>query len=328
MRNRGAFREVRVRWESCREDPEALRRLQAELEGDPRRQVRLLRERIRRRLEAAEREAGRLDGLWVLEREAARDGFVRVAGVDESGRGPLAGPVVAAAVVLPPGFAIDGLNDCKLVPAQERPVLAREIRRRALAVGVGWADPPEIDRLNIHRASRLAMRRAVETLSPPPDCLLIDALEVPELVGIPQRAYVKGDARSASIAAASLVAKVHRDRRMALLSRRRPGYGLERHKGYATPEHLEALERLGVSPDHRYSFAPVRAVLQARWGDLAEHLERRAAEACSQAALREALDLLGRLASGLEPPILGRLRVQFRRRAAELGFPSLSEGEP
>lgn len=183
-----------------------------------------------------------------------------VAGVDEAGRGPLAGPVVAACVLLDPARPIPGLADSKTLSAGRREELAGLIRERALAWAVAEASVSEIDRLNILRASLLAMSRAVEALSIPPDEVLVDGLHCPT-VGCRTRAVVGGDAIVASISAASILAKTVRDATMVQLHARFPGYGFDRHKGYPTPEHCEALRRLGAIEAHRRSFAPVRDVI-------------------------------------------------------------------
>ena len=190
-----------------------------------------------------------------VENALRRLGLDRVAGVDEVGRGCLAGPVVAAAVVLDPDAHIAGLADSKLVPPEEREALLPLIERRALAWAVGIVDPPDIDRLNIHRASFKAMREAIGALAPLPDVVLVDGFRVPDLA-IPQRGIVKGDRRCAAIAAASIVAKVTRDRLMLALHGADPRFGFDRHKGYATPEHLAAVARYGYSGVHRRSFRP------------------------------------------------------------------------
>lgn len=187
-----------------------------------------------------------------------------MAGADEAGRGCLFGRVYAAAVILDADNPVDGLADSKTLTAGRRGALAEEIRRRAAAWAVGWADASEIDRINIYQASRLAIRRAVEKLDPPAAYLLIDALTVD--VDLPQEGIIKGDAKVASIAAASILAKVARDEWVERVDAEYPGYGLARHKGYATPEHREALERLGPTALHRRSYAPVRAALQGRLG--------------------------------------------------------------
>lgn len=192
-----------------------------------------------------------------IEREVRARGFRAVAGVDEVGRGALYGPVVAAAVILCPDRPVRGLNDSKLLDAERREVLDARIRERAVACAVAAVDAATIDFMNIYQASRLAMRTAVARLDPAPDFVLIDA--VPLELGIPQRPLVKGDARCHAIAAASIVAKVHRDRLMRIWDQVFPQYGLASHKGYSTPEHWKALEQYGPTPLHRLSFEPVRA---------------------------------------------------------------------
>lgn len=181
-------------------------------------------------------------------------GFVRVAGVDEAGRGCLAGPVVAAAVILS-SRRLDGLRDSKLLTRAARERLCGRILRSCLAWGVAMRGPAEIDRVNVHRASLAAMRDALHGLAPLPDFVLVDAFRVPSLF-IPQRGVVGGDRRCACIAAASIVAKVWRDREMVRLHEADGRYGFHRHKGYATREHLAALARHGRSPAHRRTFRP------------------------------------------------------------------------
>ena len=187
-----------------------------------------------------------------------RVGILHVAGVDEVGMGPLAGPVVAAAVVLPTGTRIDGVADSKVLRAAVREKLAAEIRRQALAVGVAVVEPDEIDRLNIYQAGLRACRLAIEALAVVPGFVLVDGREIPGLT-MPQSAYPKGDTFVCSIAAASIVAKVHRDALMCELDERYPGYGFARHMGYSTRAHFAAIREHGPSPVHRRSFAPVRA---------------------------------------------------------------------
>ncbi|GIX22596.1 MAG: ribonuclease HII [Gammaproteobacteria bacterium] len=185
-----------------------------------------------------------------------------IAGVDEAGRGPLAGPVVAAAVVLDPARPIDGLADSKTLSPRRRAALAERIRREARAWALGWAEVEEIDRLNILQAALLAMRRAVAALQPAPSRVRVDGLHAPPL-DCPVETVVGGDASVPEIGAASILAKTARDAHMRALAARYPGYGFERHKGYPTAEHLAALRRLGASPVHRRSFAPVAAVLDS-----------------------------------------------------------------
>ncbi len=195
-----------------------------------------------------------------LERLLWRVGIEHVAGVDEVGMGPLAGPVVAAAVVLRRGARIEGLADSKALSPGRREGLAREIRRRASGVGIGTSSPEEIDRLAIHRAAFLAMRRALAALaSLVPGYLLVDGREIPDLA-LPQSAFPHGDSFVASIAAASIVAKVHRDSLMRDYDAVYPAYGFGRHMGYPTAEHLCALRAHGPCPLHRRSFAPVRGL--------------------------------------------------------------------
>lgn len=189
-----------------------------------------------------------------------RVGIRHVAGVDEVGMGPLAGPVVAAAVILPAGTRIDGVADSKVLSARDRESLDAVIRARALAFGVAVVEVDEIDRVNIYQAGLLACRRAVEALSPAPGYVLVDGREIPGLP-VPQSAYPKGDGFVCSIAAASIVAKVFRDALMCTLDATFPAYGFARHMGYSTAAHLRALREHGPSPIHRRSFAPVRAVL-------------------------------------------------------------------
>jgi ribonuclease HII len=192
-----------------------------------------------------------------LERELRTRGYMCVAGVDEVGRGSLFGPVMAAAVILSPERPVRGLNDSKLLEPERRETLAGRIRERAVAWAVAAVDAATIDSINIYQASRLAMRLAVARLHPAPDFLLIDA--VPIDLSLPQRPLIKGDARCHAIAAASIVAKVHRDECMRVWDRVFPEFGLASHKGYSTPEHMRALERFGPTPLHRLSFEPVRA---------------------------------------------------------------------
>jgi ribonuclease HII len=186
-----------------------------------------------------------------FERAARQLGWTRVAGIDEAGRGALFGPVVAAAVILNPKRRIVGLDDSKKLAPDRRFELAARIREHAVAWAVAEVDAARIDAWNIYQASRQAMTRALGELAVRPDYLLIDVL-------IEQKSLIKGDARSVSIAAASILAKTHRDTRMDEWDACYPGYGFAQHKGYGTPEHLDALKRLGPTPLHRYSFAPVR----------------------------------------------------------------------
>src|SRR5271154_2657585 len=189
------------------------------------------------------------------EKNAWASGAVMVAGVDEVGRGSLFGPVVAAAVILDRGYRVRGLRDSKLLLPERRELLAPRIREHVVAWAVAAVDAARIDEINIYQASRLAMREAVMRLAPAADHLLVDAMRLD--CELPQRAIIHGDALSASIAAASILAKVERDRMMCAFDAVFPGYGLASHKGYCTPQHLAALRELGPTPLHRQSFAPV-----------------------------------------------------------------------
>jgi ribonuclease HII len=193
--------------------------------------------------------------MRTLENALRRVGFVYVAGVDEVGRGCLAGPVVAAAVVLHPDKHIPGVCDSKTVQAPERERLYEKIVRHAVAWAVAGAEPAEIDRINIHQASLRAMQRAVLALAPLPDIVLVDAFRIPD-IPMAQRGVPHGDRRCSAIAAASIIAKVTRDRQMLELHGRDPRYGFDRHKGYATADHLDAVARFGYSDVHRRSFRP------------------------------------------------------------------------
>jgi ribonuclease HII len=225
------------------------------LRDDPRAGARAVAERIDKRNRKAQAEGRRLTRLCLFEAPLWEQGLELVGGCDEVGMAPLAGPVIAAAVILKPGSRIKGVNDSKQLTPEEREELEPEIRANCVAVGIGRAEVQEIDTINIYQAGLLALRRAVLALDPQPQHLLIDArkLDLP----IPQQPIIKGDAKSITIGAASIVAKVHRDRLMSQLDDEHPGYGFASHKGYPTPEHLAALEKLGACPLHRRSFAPV-----------------------------------------------------------------------
>ena len=186
-----------------------------------------------------------------------------LAGVDEAGRGPLAGPVCAAAVILDPKRPIEGLADSKKLSAKKREALAPLIRERALAWAVAWAEPEEIDRVNILRATMNAMRRAVGGLGVEPDCVWVDGNRLPDLP-YPAEAIVKGDAKVPAISAASILAKTARDAKMREYAEQYPEYGFERHAGYGTKEHVAALEKYGPTPIHRKTFEPVKSLLRAK----------------------------------------------------------------
>lgn len=196
------------------------------------------------------------ENMSVLEAHYREKGHLSIAGVDEVGRGPLAGPVVASAVILDPEVPILGLQDSKKLSQVKLNDLFEKIQKNALAIGVGVVSAAEIDELNIYQATKKAMREAVLGLHIQADFLLVDAMHIP--LKIDQESLIKGDARSISIAAASIVAKVTRDRMMVKLAETYPNYGFERHVGYGTKEHLSALDEFGITNEHRKSFAPVR----------------------------------------------------------------------
>ncbi len=230
------------------------------LAGDPRAGARAVYQAIQKRRRENRAEGQRLRRLLRYESELWQKGVELVAGVDEAGMAPLAGPVVAAACILPRDFRPRGIDDSKQLDADARARLAGEIKRSAVCWSIGIAEVEEIDRLNVYWAGILSLRRAVLRLATRPQHLLIDARRIRDL-DIPQQGIVHGDALSLTIAAASILAKTTRDGMMAELDEKHPGYGLARHKGYPTPEHFDALRRLGACAVHRRSFAPVREAL-------------------------------------------------------------------
>jgi ribonuclease HII len=234
--------------------------VEAALRADPRSGAQQLLAAIERRRHERRAEGQRMRKILRYEQDLWNAGHTHVAGVDEAGMSPLAGPVCAASVILPVGCRIAGVDDSKKLTAERREELAAEIRSVAVAWHVAYAEPEEIDRINIYWAGILAMRRAVEGLSLRPHHLLIDARKLKD-IDLPQTSIVHGDALSASIAAASILAKTSRDALMRELDAAYPGYGFCRHKGYPVKEHQDALKKLGATPHHRRSFAPVRAAL-------------------------------------------------------------------
>ncbi len=233
---------------------------EALLRADARPGAKAILDAIARRRFGNRSEGQRLRNLLRYEGELWERGVLHVAGVDEAGMSPLAGPVSAAAVVFAPGSRIPGVDDSKKLDADTRERLAAEIKTTAVAWCVGFAEVDEIDSINIYWAGQLAMRRAVEGLARAPEHVLTDARRIKD-VHIPQRPIIKGDCKSLTIAAASILAKTARDALMHRLDAQYPGYGFARHKGYPVREHLIALKQLGASPIHRRSFAPVRTVL-------------------------------------------------------------------
>jgi ribonuclease HII len=234
--------------------------LEAALAADPRAGARAVLDAIRRRRRSNRAEGQRLRNLLRYESRLWERGVLLVAGVDEAGMAPLAGPVVAAACILPRDYRPRGVDDSKQLDAAERERLAADIKQNAVAWAVGQAEVGEIDRLNIYWAGILSLRRAVLGLVPRPEHLLIDARRIRDL-DIPQDGIVHGDALSLTIAAASILAKTTRDALMARMEEEHPGYGFARHKGYPTPDHVAALRERGACAIHRRSFGPVRDVL-------------------------------------------------------------------
>ena len=202
----------------------------------------------------------RLEQMLQHEKELYKAGYQTIAGIDEVGRGPLAGPVVAAAVILPPGCKIKGLNDSKKIPKKKHQEIYQAVLDKALAVGIGLMDNDIIDKVNIYEATKLAMKEALSKLRLKPDYLLIDAIKLD--VEIPQESIIKGDANSLSIAAASIVAKVTRDKLMADYDKEFPGYDFAQNAGYGTKSHLQGLERHGVTPIHRKTFEPIKSMYE------------------------------------------------------------------
>ena len=234
--------------------------IEAALRADPRPGASAILQAVERRRRARRSEGQRLRKLLRYESELWAQGLIHVAGVDEAGMSPLAGPVAAAAVIWTPGSRLREVDDSKKLDAQARERLAVAIKQESAAWAVGFAEVEEIDRLNIYWAGLLAMRRAVQALGLTPQHILLDARQLKQLE-IPQQAIIKGDQKSLSIAAASILAKTARDARMRELDGIYPGYGFAQHKGYPVREHVQAIERLGCCPIHRRSFGPVRQAL-------------------------------------------------------------------
>ncbi|WP_085523994.1 ribonuclease HII [Tuberibacillus sp. Marseille-P3662] len=232
----------------------------AMLRADHRKGVQELVGRMERAHEKQQEALKRWHDLNQYEHALRDRGIRRIAGIDEVGRGPLAGPVVACAVILPADDQLLGVNDSKTLSRDQRQSMVGQIKDTAEAIGIGVATPEDIDRVNIYQASKMAMVRAVEQLSPAPDHLLVDAMDIP--LSIAQTSIIKGDAKSISIAAASIIAKETRDEMMINLGKQYPDYGFEDHMGYPTKQHMEALDQLGPIPDHRRSFRPVRERLK------------------------------------------------------------------
>jgi len=234
--------------------------LLAELEQDSRSGVIQAIAKRKRELQKQVDEDLRLEKMLAYEKELYTQGIQLIAGVDEVGRGPLAGPVVAAAVILPKACKIPGLNDSKKIPKSKHKEIYEAVLQNAVAIGIGIKDNQVIDQVNIYEATKLAMMEAIGQLEPQPQHLLIDAMKLD--LPIPQTSIIKGDANSLSIAAASIVAKVTRDQMMEEFDREYPGYDFAQNAGYGTAKHLAGLDKLGVTPIHRRSFEPVKSICE------------------------------------------------------------------
>ena len=307
--------EIRQRFVE-REEPVSSRLL-SRLQRDPRQGVRQLYGVLKKRFERERDERLRMEAMRYFEALLWKSGLRDIAGVDEVGMGPLAGPVVAAAVMFPPQTDIAGVDDSKRLDPPTRAKLALEIRAKASGIGVGMASVEEIDQINIYHAGLLAMRRAIEALPRRPQHVLVDARTVPG-VEVPQNTFNKGDGINFTIAAASIIAKTERDRMMETLDLEYPGYGFAAHKGYGTPEHRDALKRLGPSCIHRMSF-PVMHELQGEYSPLFYLLKRQLEAAHSRAALDE-LDMALRAQAGeLAEQESRKLRLLIVRRWKTVG---------
>ena len=279
---------------------------------DPRQGVRKLHEFLKKRYEKERAERLRLQNMLNFERLLWKSGVRSIAGVDEVGVGPLAGPVVAAAVVFPPGAELAGVDDSKQLEPEQRVNLAAAIRQTATAIGVGVAEVGEIDHLNIYHAALLAMRRAIEALPLTPEHVLVDARAIPG-VSIPQNAFNKGDGINFSIAAASIIAKTHRDRLMEELEKKYPGYGFAQHKGYGTPEHQNAIRELGPCPIHRLSYPFIRE-LCGEFSELFYALKQQLQEVDSGTGLRSFEKRLAEGWSALDEKEQRKIRLMLSRR--------------
>ena len=282
------------------------------LQRDKRQGVQKLYAALKKRFERERDERVRLDAMRHFERVLWKSGIRDIAGVDEAGVAPLAGPVVAAAVTFPPETEVAGVDDSKKLDPETRAELAVEIRAKASGVAVGIATVAEIDTLNIYHASLLAMRRAVEGLPRAPQHVLVDARTIPG-IPMPQNAFNKGDGINFTIAAASIIAKTERDAMMEKLDREYPGYGFAGHKGYPTPEHREALVRLGRSPVHRMSF-PVLHEIFGEYSPLFYALKSRLFAAGSREALEEFEAALRAQGDALADAECRKLRLLLTRR--------------
>jgi ribonuclease HII len=227
---------------------------------DERKGVQALLKKWNKKIQQEKKDRIRFENMSIYEKEARNQGFSFVVGIDEVGRGPLAGPIVASAVMLPEDIYLPGLDDSKKLTIKKREALYDQIQQSAISIGIGIVSPEEIDRYNIYEATKKAMLDALQQLKPFPDYLLIDAMEL--VTPIPQRSLVKGDAKSISIASASVIAKVYRDRIMLNYHKQYPQYHFDKNSGYGTKEHLKALHQFGPTPIHRKTFSPIKEMVE------------------------------------------------------------------
>jgi len=293
-------------------------RFLGKLQEDQRKGVREIYRRLKKRQERDERERQRNESMLRLERKLWGSGIRRIAGVDEVGIGPLAGPVVAASVVFAPDTLIPGVDDSKRVDPETRERLARQIRGGALGVGIGVVEVEEIEHLNVYNAGILAMKRAVEGLPVAPEHLFLDARKIPE-ISIPQSSFIKGDQLSFSIAAASIIAKTYRDQLMVELDRVDPRYGFAQHKGYCTSAHKRAIEQYGPSVIHRKSF-PFIQELCGEYSGLFYELRRRLSEALTPGEVHALQSEFGGLRTRLSPEERRKMALLLARRSCRPGL--------
>lgn len=305
-----SVKELRTRY--LRQDVPVSAHLLNALRRDEREGVQQLHAALKRRYADERREQLRLDAMLNFERVLWRSGVQHIAGVDEVGVGPLAGPVVAAAVIFKPGTTIARVDDSKRLEPDERAELAVAIRREALGVGVGVASVEEIDRINIYQAGLLAMRRAVEALPVAPQHVLVDARTIPGITA-PQNPFTKGDGINFSIAAASIVAKTHRDALMEDLHERYPEYGFRDHKGYSTPQHQAAIRRFGPCALHRMSYTFIQE-LRGQYSRAFYDMKEQLAAACGRRVLKTVERQLKADGEGLSEQERRKLKLIIARR--------------
>jgi len=305
--------------------PRKLEDFLAKLESDPRTGMQTLASRVRRERKAERSERARLQRLLKHEKRLWEKGFSHVAGVDEVGRGPLAGPVVAAAVILPQDARISGLDDSKVLKHEEREALDNEIREKAIAISLASVPAQEIDRINIYQATLRAMREAIHSLSVRPDYVLIDGNRVPKS-DCRELAIIGGDAQSKSIAAASIVAKVARDREMTEWDKEYPEYGFASHKGYASERHTSALMQTGPCPLHRRSFSTVEDALAA-WSDLFQEVRTAVDQFKRIAELDVYRKEVARKCANLPPQESDEIDRRIQRRYNHLNSPGVAGEE-